>query len=766
LAIGVSVASGVVAVLEASRGHGTPFRNIDRAVALYRNDAEMQGGRFYFLSVGALSRVANESRTIASLGTWEANQVSVRTDNAATLAYSAAVSAAVPRILGVRAALGRTFVDGDEQPGAPEITVLSYAYWRTRFSADSSVVGRTISVDGRQHLVVGVMEPRAEIPSRVELWTLRPLRQTLADTSANPSAIALLAPGSSASAATAELSSLGAFGSAPNRRAKQAHTLGVAAFSEYLGNDAKGTLQLLSMIGIVVGLIAATNFAALILARGIRRRGELAIRASLGATTSRLVAFMVTECVLISVAGGLVGGLFAPLLVQMIAAGASGLLPPWMQLSFSVPVVAAAVGLSLLVGVVFGLAPALELARPAALGVIRGGQFATVRQRSGRRLLVAVQVALATGPIVFVAALFGGVLRIGTPTPGFNQSNLYVGTVGASQTDSSWRSPSARASLVESVRQAPGVAGVAVSSQRYLASADVRATTTGSQSTTSGHGFVWNQVTPQFFATYKPTLVAGRLPSEDELAAGAPIAVVTEQALRALKREQPTGWRLQLRGDVSVTVIGVVNDIRQPGFVGVPTPVAYTALARGERLSGWSEAVWIRAAPGMNRIVASVFDALRYNSAGVQIVDLQSSTQKSLIANRDLRSLISLVSLVFAVALLLASIGIYGTIAYSSVMRRKEVAVRLALGGSKMHVAGVVMKEASAAAALGLLIGNVCGQLATAVIPDATTPISMPPLDAMLLTSIAFALVLLIASVAPVRRVWSMDYSSTLREDA
>src|ERR1019366_7958867 len=370
------VGAGVVAVLEASRGHGTPFRNIDRAVAFYRTDAEMEAGRFYSLSVAALDRAVHESRTIASVGTWETNSLTLRTDNWATLAYVAAVSAAVPRILGVRAAIGRTIVDADEEPGAPAMAVLSDTYWRTRFSADSGIVGRTISLDGRPHLVIGVLEPRAAFPSHVELWTLRSLHETLADTSSRPGALALLTPGASAATATAELSALGVSGTGSRQRARRVHTFGVAPFPAFLAGDARGTLLFLTMIGIVVGLIAATNFAALVLARGIRRRGELAIRAALGASTGRLVSFMVTECALIALAGGVLGGVLAPVVVQSLATLMSGMLPPWMQLSVSLPVVAGAVGLSLVLGLVFGTAPAVELARPAALGLVRGNPLA------------------------------------------------------------------------------------------------------------------------------------------------------------------------------------------------------------------------------------------------------------------------------------------------------------------------------------------------------------------------------------------------------
>lgn len=765
LAIGVSVASGVVAVLEASSGHDTPFRNIDRTVAFYRTDAEMQGGRFYGLSVAALDRVVRESRTVTSIGTWEGNQLTLRTDDWATLAYTATVSAAVPRILGVRAAVGRTFIDDDERPGAPPAVLLTYRYWRSRFSGDSGIVGRTVSLDGVPQLVVGVLEERAELPSHVELWTLRPLRETLADTSSRPSAVALLAPGATATSVTAELSALGVVGAGTSRLQKRVRTFGAAPFSAYLSQDARPTLWILSMIGIVVGLIAATNFAALVLARGMRRRGELAIRTALGASAGRLVSFMMVECVLIALAGGMLGGILAPFIVQSLGSGTGGLLPPWMHLSVSLPILSSAVGLSLLLGIVFGAAPAVELARPAALGMVRGNPMATQRQRSGRRLLVAVQVALATGPIVFVAALFGGLLRLGAPSLGFDESNLYVGTVGASPRDTTWRTPAARASLIEAVRRAPAVRAVAVSDERFVSGKDVDATSNGAPPVTSERGILWDEVTPQFFAALSPTLIAGRLPTDEELAAGAPLAVVTNRMVGLLRREQPTGWNLRLRGGVRVTVVGVIADIRRTGYEEKPVPVVYTGLARSAPVGGWSETLWVRTAPGMKHFTASVYEALRYSSVGMPLADLKSSTERTEVATRELRALVSIAISIFGVALLLAAMGIYGTVAYAAVMRRKEVAVRLALGASRLHVARVVTSEAAGQAALGLIVGIAGGQLATGMLPDATTPLSLPPTDVVVLATLAFALVLGAASVGPVRRLWRMDFSGTLRED-
>ncbi len=340
-----------------------------------------------------------------------------------------------------------------------------------------------------------------------------------------------------------------------------------------------------------------------------------------------------------------------------------------------------------------------------------------------------------------------------------------MGTVGASESDSSWRAPSARESLIDGVRLAPGVTAVAVSRERFLSGGDIRASVGSAAPATSERGALWNQVTPQFFSAYKPALIAGRLPTDDEIASGAPVAVVTAATLRALGVESAPGWHLQLRGDVKVTVIGVIADIRRTGYEENPMPVVFTGLARGMSVGGWYETLWVRAAPGMNRIVPAVYDALRASTTGVPLVDLKSSTENTRATASEARSFATIAISIFCVALVLASMGIYGTIAYATVMRRKEVAVRLALGASRVHVARVVMNEAAALAALGLVIGIAGGQLATGLIPEVSTPLSTPSFGVVMLATVAFAIVLVVASVGPVRRVWRTDCASTLRED-
>ncbi|MGH7655022.1 MAG: ABC transporter permease, partial [Gemmatimonadaceae bacterium] len=630
------------------------------------------------------------------------------------------VSSALPRVIGVRAVVGRTFIDADEAPGAPASVVLAYSYWRTRFAGDSGIVGRSVMLDGAPHLVLGVLEPRAQLPSHVDLWRLRPLQEMLADTATYMSAAALLAPGATAQSATAELSALGAISEGSGSRSRRVRTLGAAPFPDYLSIESKGALLLLGMIGIVVGLIAATNFAALILARGIRRRGELAIRAALGASTGRLVAFMIAECVLIALAGGALGGVLAPFVVQALGASVALLLPPWMQLTFSLPVVMSAIALALVVGVAFGLAPALELARPAALGILRGNALATQRQRSGRQLLVAVQVALATGPIVFATILFGSLFHFGAPSLGFDQRNLYQGTVQGGGPDATWRTPAASAALLDAVRRAPGVASVAISHMHPLGASEVRASTPSGPATFSDRFAEWNEVTPAFFATFSPTLVAGRLPTEEEVARGEPVAVVNESLLRALSLGRAIGWQLHFRGNVDLTVVGIIADVRQTGFERNPIAQLYSPVTPALKLGGYSETVWVRATPGATRVVAGINDAIRFDPSMAPLADLKSSVEVTNAAGRELRSFIGIMLVIFGVALLLAAIGIYGTIAYAAVMRRKEVAVRLALGASRAHVAGVVMREAAGQALVGLIFGIVGGDLAALSIPNGT----------------------------------------------
>ncbi len=765
LSIGVCVSSGIVAIVDASHGRNTPFRNVDRAVALSRDDVQHEAGRFWGLPLASLNRARLESRTINSLAVWAPTQLTLRTDEWATVVSVAEVSAALPRVLGVRGVIGRTFIEADEQSGSPAAVMITHSYWRKRFASDSGIVGRTVMLDGKPHLVIGVLEARAHFPSYADIWRLRPLAEVLADTTAFLSAIALLEPGATAASATAELRTLGAMSATSRSKKRALHPLSAAPLADFLSVESSGALLFLTMIGIVVGLIAATNFAALVLARGIRRRAELAIRAALGASTARLVGFMVFECLLVALCGGALGGLLSPFVVNTMGAAFAGMLPAWMQLTFSLAAVLSAIALALVVGLVFGLAPALELARPAALGVMRGSAIATQRQRSGRQLLVAVQVALATGPIVFASLLFGGLFQLEKPSLGYDQRNLYQGTVQGGERDAAWRRPQERAALIEAVRRAPNVASVAVSNTAYMQSVDLTATTASGQTVLSDRGAELHEVTPEFFRTYSPALVAGRLPTDEEIAHGDPVAVVSEATFRALSLPRGLGWQLRLFRSSTVTVVGIVADVRDRSLAQNAIAQVYVPLSPTATLRGYSETLWLRATPGATRVASGVFDAIHYSAGMAPLADLQSSIAVSTNANKELRSVVSITLSIFAVALVLASMGIYGTIAYAAVMRKKEVAVRLALGASRTHVAGVVMKEAAVQAVIGLFFGLAGGDLAATLMPGAVTKFSLPPIDVVALATFSFAAVLVFASLVPVRRVWATDCAATLRED-
>jgi hypothetical protein len=403
------------------------------------------------------------------------------------------------------------------------------------------------------------------------------------------------------------------------------------------------------------------------------------------------------------------------------------------------------------------------------------------RQRAGRRALVAVQVALATGPVAFVAVLWGSnAFTLRAPEMGFDQSHLFVGTVGSTTRDTSWRSEAARSSLLEAIRQVPAISAAGVSQSLYLDPSAVRvdlagATIVGQRVDTASRapardrGLRWDQVTPQFFSTLRLRLVAGRLPTDAELTGGDPVAVVTARTARNLAGDLAVGWRVQLKPSdstsASVTVIGVVDDVKRGAYDELPAVVLYTPFLPGASGRAWRQSVWIRGAPLAGSVVQAVYSAVGVLDPAATLADLEPSLDATRRESRELRSIVVIVASVFGVAIGLAALGIYGIIAYAAVMRRKEVAIRLALGASRAHVALLVVREAARQAGLGLAVGVVGGTLAAAWMPDRSTALGAPPRGVMLFSALVLAATLIVAAIGPVRRVWRVDSAGALREE-
>lgn len=769
LAIGVSTVTGIVALRDASRNLTPVFPNAERVVAFSRLSSTPEG-RFNGMHRATLGRIAAESKTVSTVGAWMYTSGALRLPDRFVSVGGLIVSGTLPRVLGIRPALGRLFTDEDGLVGSTPLVVLTHSLWRTRFGGDSSVVGRAFVLNGATHTIVGVLPRGAELVSYAQYWTARSLDRILADSALNLQAVATMAPGATPAAITADVRRL-AVKDPVRRRGSPARIDAAEPLSEMFVVQVWGAMMLLSFLGIIIAIIAATNFAVLILARGMQRHAELGIRAALGASVGGLARYLVLECAILGLIGGVGGALLAPGVVTGIGSLATGLLPEWVRLSWTLPTIAAGIGLSIVIGVLFGIAPILELARPAVTGFLRGGTAmlaGSKRQAAGRRRLVAMQIALATGTIVFIGVMFGSVIDFGLYKVDPATNRVYSGTMAQHRrADTSWRDPLARTSLLLAARNANGVVSSAVSHEYYVLRDQLTAIPGGTLAEHDIRNIKWLRVSGDYYDTVRPRLLYGRFPTPAEIARGEPVGVVTDGLRKGLGVEAQTGWRVRLtpvRTDLTVTVIGVIADLNASGE-GRSTPTAYTGLAPAERTDAWSQQLWVQSNLGPRAAISAITEALRRDAPTQTVVDLQSLAEKARSEVRAFRQLVLMAVIVFGLAIGLAALGIYGIITYGALTRRKEMAIRTALGGSRAHLAHVVTRDATMQAIVGLALGIAGGIAAAALTVTRPVLFLIPPGDVIGIAVLSVGFVVFFSAIAPIRRVWQTDCADALRAE-
>ena len=772
LAIGITMSAGIVTVLRSIYGGGLAFANTGGVVALYQPGPS---GRTYRFRGATLRSVVSRATQLSQVALYADQLATIRTDTLDAHVQATVATPSLMTLLGMRPELGRAFTPADGEAGSPPVTVISHDYWVSQFGGASSALGRALTIDGRRVTIVGVLPRDMTFPNGTELWLPRSVRAMLGDSASSVSALARVSQARPRHALT------------PNSRRSLAVTRSpytsmvhfppcVRPRSGPSSPTSSWTCCTSSRPWVSPSqLIASVNFAALVLARGMRRREELGIRAALGASTGRLVAHLLAECALLGVAGGALGALAAPFAIHGFDVLLPGVIPPWLHLQWGLRAAGVAIALAVGLGLAFGIAPAIELARPAAAGFLRtgtGGAIGLKRQRTGRRALVVFQVFLAIAPVVFLSILIGPDLTMQRAASGVDLVGLYSGQIDDyAGRDSVLVVPGVSARTLDIIRAVPAVRAAAISTQMYVANASIEVDTAGNGEFVrdDGRGGLWHGVTDQFFEAFRPRLLAGRFPSEQELADGSAVAVVSLQTATSLAGRLRTGWRVRIdvtgSRRVTATVVGVVADILPYGFGQVPAVEVYSPLSAIQTRLRWPGTLWLRSAGHAGTIVPAVYAALHAQAPGVSITDLQAESVATARVEHTIRSILLIVLLSFAIAVALAAVGIYGTIAYSAATRRKEFALRVALGAARTHLAVLVTREALAHTVVGVGLGIVGGVATVLYFAPRPDLLISPPVGVIVASGATMLAMLVLASIGPVRRVWRTDAATVLRED-
>jgi putative ABC transport system permease protein len=686
-------------------------------------------------------------------------------------------SAEIFSILGVKPALGRTFTPAEDAPSAARVAVIGYTLWQQRFGGRTGVVGETFNLGGSQYTVVGVMPNDFRFFGPVQLWV--PIRFSAADRNWSGRylrVIARLKPGVSEQRADGEMHMLA------QRRAAEVEfdlnwTANAQPLRENLVGDVRtGLLVLLGAVGFLL-VIACANVANLMLARASSRQKEIAIRASLGATRSRLVRQMLTESLVLSLAASLVG-------LGLAALGTRGIVALIPQKSPAQAIADVAIdgrvllftlAVAVITGLAFGLMPALMLARGALHDTLKeGGRSGAAATRGTARLRGALVVAELSLAIVLLAGA-GLMIRSFSALRhvrlGFEPAHALTAEVSIPtrkyRSDTSqiefFRALESRLAVLPGVRAVGAISFVPLSGDRSASGFTVP----GRPTPPKGEEAVGDMraVTPGYFQAMGIPIKAGRALTDADLASTPAVAVVSETLARTFwPNESAVGKFIDYEWDhlEHVQIVGVAGDVHHEGIDKEPLMEIYRPLPQ---FVYSSMTLVVRTTGDPASLAKPVRDAVRSvdrDQPVGRLATMNALVDESLGTNRLSTTLFGLFGIV---GLVLASVGIYGVMSYGVIQRTREFGVRMALGARPSDVRGMVVRQGALLTAIGIGIG-LAGALALTRLMR-TLLFAVSPTDPITYVGIALVLgaVALLASYLPARRATRVDPVIALRDE-
>ncbi len=692
------------------------------------------------------------------------------------------VSADYFETLGLRPALGRTFVAGEDQPGRDRLVVLSWGLWRRRFGGDSAVLGSVMSINGIPRTIIGVMPDGVRYPAPAEMWApYAPPPEMWSQRQGHYLLVTgRLAPGRTLEQARAELAALSATLAAQYPATNKNWSSNVQPLVRDTARQIEPMLAVLMAAVAFVLLIVCANVANLMLARATGRGRELGIRVALGASRARIARLVLVESMVLALAGGAGGALLSlfgvDLLTSLVPSNFQRRFPGFQHLTINGTVLAFTTGLSILSALLFGLVPALRAAHGAAgkESLRRGGTTSGRERHRLRRALVGAEVALALLLLVGAGLTLRTFHHLGTLHPGFDVEGVAITSLalpGRTYPDA----PAAGrfySRLVERVALLPGVVAAAAANVVPLCGCNQTTgfSVVGAPPYPPGEGpeIDWRVITPGYFSTLRIPLIRGRDFTTADRSDAPRVLVVNETVSRRWFPDGGAlGRHLFVSGDTtrSFEVVGIVGDIRHDGLTRLAPPEIYLSAAQAPV---WEMTVVARAAGG-DHAATSLLPALRAAALEIDpeqpVYDQQTMSDLYALSMAQYRVSLRLLAALGIVALILAGVGIYGVIAQLVAERTREIGIRIALGGDQRSVQRLVVRQGMLPAALGIGAGLVLAPALTLLVRRMLVGVS--PHDPLTFLTVA-ALLLVVALAAcwlPARRASRVDPMVALRNE-
>jgi predicted permease len=758
LALGIGANTAVFAVVDGVLLEPLPYPEPNRLAVLSQTDEE-GGDRDVPWSVPDLRDVAERAEEVEGVVGYSWMDETLTGLGEAELVYAVGVTDGLLDTFGLQPFLGRDIRAEETLPGAARVALISHQFWTQRLGADPHAVGRALQLSGLSHEIIGVAPQGFGFPSRADFWIGGQWPEE-----SHPRdrhflrAVGRLPPDGTLERAQAELNGIAALMEEEHPESNRARGIYLQSLTESSVGDARtGLLVLLGAVGMVL-LIACANVANLLLARGATRQTEMAVRATLGASRSALLRQLVTESLVLAAAGCGAGLLVALGSLRVFGLISPGRLPRMSNVELDGSVLLFAVLLALLVAGLFGVVPALRLSRASIASAVREGRerdLQTRHRRLFRSGLLTAEVALSLVLLLGAGLLMRSFAKIRSVDLGFQAENVTQFTLTLPPAEYGPEEAGAFLTALEQrIGAIPGVRAVGMNSGTPMGRSHttISFTIPDHPEPKPGDEPVWlvRTATPGYFRSLGIPVLQGRGIEPSDAPGSAPIVVISETAARRYwPGEDPLGRLVVMREeDPPWTIVGVVGDVRSLDVTTEVEPEAYFPHTQWSQNTMTVEVVQAGSVPGLGRALRETVHAMDPNLPLYWMERLQDRVDESMASDRFYFILIGSFA---GLALILASVGLYGVVAYLVSRRTREIGIRLALGAESRKIMTMVLGEGLGPVVAGLGVGLLLALTGGRVLESLLYEVQ--PLDPLTFVSVP-AILLLVALLATALPAW------------
>ena len=790
LALGIGANTAIFSVVNAVLLRPLPYPEPDQLVQLR---VDWSGSPSSVIGSTTFVEVKAQSQSLARIAAYSGGEMTLTGVGSAERVVAGAVTADFFPLLGIQPALGRNFTREEDTPNGPKAAILGHGLWQSRFGGDADVLGRTITLNEQSYTVVGILPARFQYPEPFQLWTPLALGETggtfvkYGEGMMLLKAIARLKPGVTLQQAQAELQTIAQRiqpggptatpgGNSRPRGEGGEGVLTLVGLHEQVVGDVKGALLVLLGAVAFLLLIACANVANLLLARAAARQREMAVRAALGAGRLRVARQLLTESVLLSLAGGGLGLLLAFWGVRALGQWSGASLPSMHGIGIDAWVLAFTLGVSVITGLAFGLAPAVQAWRTdvnAALKEEGRGDTGGHRNRL-RHLLVVSEVALALVLLIGAGLLIKSFSRLMEVHPGFRTDGVLTFQVTLTGGKSSPQKVNFVEQMVERLKALPGVQAAAATDSLPLTDfARIGVAVIEGRPPIDFSKVKRGEVTPvsrptvtrDYFNAMGISVKNGRAFTSQDARPPAGSVIVNEAFEKHFfPGESAVGKRIRLMPGPAETrwqtVVGVVSDVRQSGLAGDVMPQVYSPDLEDVD-DAMSFVIRVTGEPaGLISAVRGVVAEVEPNQALHNVMTMEQRLANTMTSRR--LNVILLGSFA-AVALLLASVGIHGVMSYLVTQRRREIGLRMALGAQSGRVLGMVIRQGIKLTLVGVSLGLAGALALTRFLRSFLYEVATTDVATYISISVLLLGVALLACYLPARRAAKIDPMEALR---